>query len=457
MQVDWKLRSNPQVTATLTNNFRILAVAWVLAFSATVHATPPDPALLLQVETLLGERKPAEALSVLQARAAEFAGEPQFDYLLGLAALDAHEPALAIPALQRVLAAQPKFTGARLELARAFFEHGDSVAARNQFSQLLAEDLQPVTRSVVEEYLAKIDQRDPPRRSRFEHSWYADFGVGYDSNANGSTSDTEFLGFTLNPQFVEIASPFVELGVGGIVGMSWSTTRGGNMYGRVIHRANTDASFVNETVTLIGAAYNQQFGPWRITLGANGFSDWLAGAQHQHAGNLELGVTRSLTEKVELAVLARGGVLEYDQPGFRSLDVDRYLGGISLTHYSRAADNARFGIAFLGGSDKSRRLGAPWSNDKWGARLYGGRSLGPERTLYAEVLFLDTRFPGTGFFAAHRRDKQVTANLGLEIRNWPRSAWLLSPQLRFTDNRSTVSVFGYQRFEAMLFARRLFD
>jgi hypothetical protein len=111
----------------------------------------------------------------------------------------------------------------------------------------------------------------------------------------------------------------------------------------------------------------------------------------------------------------------------------------------------------LAGRDEARRVGSPFSNDKFGARLFAGISLRPRSTLYGELLYLDTRFDGLGFFGMRRHDRQLLAFVGFDAENWPVRNWTVSPQIRYTDNRSNVSLFDYDRVEAMVFVRRLFQ
>ena len=50
-----------------------------------------------------------------------FAGTPEFDYLLGLAALESGRPDAATFAFERALTVDPNFFGARLDMARAYY------------------------------------------------------------------------------------------------------------------------------------------------------------------------------------------------------------------------------------------------------------------------------------------------------------------------------------------------
>src|SRR3990167_10668809 len=85
-----------------------------------------------------GQEKEAEArYAALAAQERQKAGDPAFDYALGLAASDAGYYGEAIVALQRVLARQPDNAPARAELARAYALAGDIDTARSQFATVV--------------------------------------------------------------------------------------------------------------------------------------------------------------------------------------------------------------------------------------------------------------------------------------------------------------------------------
>ena len=98
---------------------------------ATASEAAPDP--LQQAAESMAAGRPAEAYARLSALAASRAGDPEFDYLLGLAAIESRQAAAAIAPLRRVLAAEPRFDGARLELARALAATGALEAARREY------------------------------------------------------------------------------------------------------------------------------------------------------------------------------------------------------------------------------------------------------------------------------------------------------------------------------------
>ena len=148
-----------------------------------------------RAEAMLASNNAEGAWELLQALDAEVAGDAYFDYLLGVAALDSGRATLAILSLQRAAAAAPQYSAARMELARAHFEAGERDQARPIFVALLAESPPPGVGKIIDQYIAAIDAKPATPASDF--SPYAELMVGYDDNANGSTSDQQFLGFTL--------------------------------------------------------------------------------------------------------------------------------------------------------------------------------------------------------------------------------------------------------------------
>ena len=168
-----------------------------------VQASAATQQLLRDAESRLANNDSAGAYAFLSPRETELAGNPYYDYLLGVAALDTGRFSEAIFSLQRSLAVEPRFSGARMELARAHFEAGDNGQARPLFVALLDESPPPAVRDVVNQYIDAIDAKPPTLRSRFTP--YVELTAGHDSNANGSTADQQFLGFTLSPFNVETA------------------------------------------------------------------------------------------------------------------------------------------------------------------------------------------------------------------------------------------------------------
>jgi outer membrane protein len=424
----------------------------VAAFTPIAESDPEVVPILRQAEALLADKKASEAYSLLTSHELDMAGSPTFDYLLGLAALDSGRVNDAAFALERVVSAQPAFAGARIELARAQFERGELALSRAQFEYLLTQSPPQSTRLVIEKYLGAINDRSRLAGSRW--SAVAQFGAGYDSNANGSTSEQTFIGFTLDPHNVETSSSFGELlvGVGNTVALSTQSGLISNL--QVTHRTNTDASFIDQTVASLGTGFVWASGPMRYNVGVDAYQGWLDGENHERGVNLNLGAARRFGD-YEAALSLRGGTLQYEQPSLEILDADRYLAGLALTRLNIGANSGRIGAALLVGKDEARESGSPYSNDRYGARLYASWLIQSQSSVYVELSDMTSDYDGL-FFGARRKDELFAATVALDFQNFPAAKWSVAPRIRYMKSDSDVSLYDYDRVEAVVYIRRSF-
>jgi outer membrane protein len=415
--------------------------------------SPDAPTVLGEAKRLLDDGKAAEAYALLAEREAELAGTPDFDYLFGIAALDMHRAKEAVFALERVVAEQPEFLGARMDLARAQLELGQRSLAREQFRYLLTQQPPEETRAVIQRYLDSMSQHDVRVSARW--SALAQVGAGYDSNANGSTSEQAFLGFTLDPRNVATSSSFGEVSLNGGNVLAFSPTFGLISSVDLQHRANTDASFVDQSVTSLASTAVWLHGAYRFSGGFDGYRGWLDQMSHEQGVNLNLSASRQFGSNYEGAVSVRAGSLEYRDEGLRILDTNRYLAGFSLTRFNVGARGARVGATLLLGTDDAKQVGSPYGNDRYGVRLFGSMALRPRAVAYAEISGMNTRFDGS-FFGSKRDDDQLALTLAADLQDFPARRWTITPRLRFTKNDSNIALYEYDRFEAVLYIRRGF-
>src|SRR5689334_25244084 len=110
------------------------AFAGWLAVSATAFAA--DDPVIENARQLLAAGNAKQAFAELIAVQDRLSGMPEFDYLLGVAALDSGKIDDAIIALERVLAVLPNHAGAQMDLARAYYAAGSFDLAEAAFLKL---------------------------------------------------------------------------------------------------------------------------------------------------------------------------------------------------------------------------------------------------------------------------------------------------------------------------------
>jgi hypothetical protein len=144
---------------------------------------------LTQAQALVQSGRFKEAYDILQPLEFDQAGNVQYDYLLGVSAVNAGKPDRATIALERIAATNPGLLDARQWLAIAYFQSGDAVRAKKEFGWLLTQKAAtPQIKATANQYLATIKQQDNARdvEARKAQRPYligsAELGYGKDSS-----------------------------------------------------------------------------------------------------------------------------------------------------------------------------------------------------------------------------------------------------------------------------------
>ena len=411
-----------------------------------VQADAAAQELLRNAEARLARNDAEGAWDLLSPREPELAGNPYFDYLLGVAALDTGRRGEAILSLQRAIAVEPRFSGARMELARAWFDSGNKAQARPLFVSLLDENPPPGVRDVLLDYIDAIDARPARRSSRF--SPYFEATAGHDTNANGSTSNQQFLGFTLTPDSIATESPFGE----GAAGFTWSVPTGeaASWYvgGRLSHRANPDAPFVDATYASALTGFSWRRGRFFGRAGIDGYTGFRDGDHNENYFGADVLLGSSVTDRFDLSLALRGGALRYDE-SIDVLDVDRLLYTLGASYRISALSSVT--LEAIGGQDNEKTAGSPYGNSKAGGRISLTAPIGTSY-FFASLGSLTSDFDGL-FFGSTREDEQLSSVVQLEFRDVFTDGLSIIPRARYIDNDSDVALYKYDRTEIGLTIR----
>lgn len=385
------------------------------------------------------------AYQLLAAQMDTLGGDPEFDYQLGLAALDSGYYSEAVFALQRVLFNDPRFAGARLDLARAHTALGDYAAAREELDRVEAAK-PPVQVAAAIEAL----------RSRIDNQAVADTGLGlrgrvalvagYDTNANAATDDAVVLvggiPFTLNPQSQELDSP--------VYGADASLRYSRRLMEHITffstlgatHRVYPDAEFVDATSVAGRFGESLAWNNWIGTLSVGGTYSVLDDRFNNRSIRTELGVSRLFT-RTRLDLTGRFGVLRYaDRLAVQN--VDQLLGALTLT----TAPVQSMTVSFSGllGDDTAAQAGSPYGRDLIGVRSRLRWLASPRLDATLSLGYVESEYDGP-FIGQQRDDDQTTAGINLRWREILPGGMNLGTYLRHTDNASTVTLFTYERTE----------
>lgn len=160
--------------------------ALLMGLAAIPGLAVANEKLLDDAKRLLAAGNAKDAYMLLVVQQDKVFGK-DFDYLLGVAALDAGKLDDAIIAFERVLAAEPKNAGALLDLGRAYFAAGSFDLAEGTFNQLRASNPPAAALAEITKYQRAIAARRDSSK-RMLDAW-GEVSLGYDSNITGVPND----------------------------------------------------------------------------------------------------------------------------------------------------------------------------------------------------------------------------------------------------------------------------
>lgn len=461
----WPIDEQPETTDQITNEQNIQIQKSNLnsqpAFIRTIPVERVDAfeKLLSNAEKLLKESKPAEAYALLEPKDFEFSGNLRFDYLLGISALDSGRPDKATLAFERVLAVDPNFAGARLDMARAYFHLGDMVRAKTEFDAVMKLNPPEAARITIDKYLDAIATAKLAQKNHY--SGYVEGALGHDTNVNNSSSQADVavpalgnLVFTLSPTNLKTPDNYYSVAAGGEANVAlsdgWGVYGGADLRKRGNHTMTTfDSSSVE---TRAGAVVNSgdeifRFGgtygkytlaesPYRDSYGLNG--DW----------------RHNLNPNNQLNVFGQYGRNRFAESTMQINDFDQIVIGTGMLVILASGKTAFFGSINIG---NERALNDRADGDKLGIglRVGGQSSLDEKIDAYANAGYQVGRYNKENIaFLTNRNDKQYDLTMG-GIWHYDKF-WTVRPQASYTNNSSNISIYSFDRLDASITVRRDF-
>ena len=161
-----------------------------LLLTSTHILAAEDESPVPAMDALFTQEQYQQAFALGQENLNEWEGDPNFDYIFGLAALESGNANDSVFALERV-AATATDSGlralARLELARAYFVTNNLTASKNLFNAVLATNPPPNVQQNIQVFLQLIEARQNAQAPTL--NWTISSVIGSDSNANSATSN----------------------------------------------------------------------------------------------------------------------------------------------------------------------------------------------------------------------------------------------------------------------------
>lgn len=430
-------------------------VTLVFLISTTAFAAEnesPVPAM----DNLIALEQYQEAYALGNEVLDEWEGDPEFDYVYGLAALESGNTNESVFALERVAATSPDAglrSLASLELARAYFVTNNLDASENLFNSVLATNPPANVQQNIEVFLQLIESRRNARQPTI--NWTLASSVGSDSNANSATSngliDTPLIGqIELDPAGQETEDNFSNTTLSMAYKYPFDRNRSMNFNLNLAHLDNFDTDQFDIDNIRGELSYNwgnevhrfkHGISSGKVNLDQNGFQKSFAlNSSWQRAG--ENGWYQSLSGSYTQ--------VRYDTNNGGTLndlrDVDQVLvtGGVTkiagpLTHTVSIYTAEESPEAATGGDHNGRTFtGIAYS------LLY---SMNAQHTPFLRTSFQEVEHDSQHpvFFNTKRSGETTSLTLGWfwqVARNF-----MVTGEAAFTDNSSNIPLFDYSRFK----------
>ncbi|MDP1941673.1 MAG: tetratricopeptide repeat protein [Gallionella sp.] len=435
---------------------------------------------LRDAEALIKNGNPAAAYALLKPLEFERSGEIRFDYLFGIAALDSGHADKATLAFERVLTMDPNFAGARLDMARAYYQLGDLPRAKTEFETVLGQNPPELAKATIQKYLDAIASHEQAKKTRF--SAYVEGVAGHDSNiANSSTQTFTFAAnspwgglFPGNqlPPGAKLAGVYEGINAGGDISHSldanWGVYAGadlrqhGNMTQTAYDTISTDGR--------VGVTYAREQNVFKLTLSlgqlytANSMrrDSRGVGGEWQHA----FSPANQMSAFVQHAQNRAAGFPPTSPTTDARIEgnTDQTIAGAGWVHIMAGGKHALFGSIYAGNElDVAPVIspGLPNGGRTDGKKRFEGLRMGGQAAI-AEQLDV---IASTGLQSANygKLNNLIMSNRSEKLydltvtANWhPDKLWTIKPQIAFSRKHSNLSLYSFDRTDVSLIIRRDF-
>jgi outer membrane protein len=425
------------------------------------------PEVLSRAQRELAAGNPKQAYMLLIAEQDKFGGDAEFDYLLGVAALDSGKVDDAIIAFERVLTKNPKNAGAQLDLGRAYFTAGSFDLAEATFLVLRRSNPPPNAMLAINRYLEAIKARKQ-KTARSIMAW-GETSLGYDTNVTGVPNDFSaavassfnLIGIDPTGNSIKRKAPYIGAAVGADIeqplSREWSALLTGELRGRAYRKESDFNSLFGEIRA--GAGWTRDAHQLRLLVGGSYFSQEAQAPQapgEPKPTNDRRGASASadyrfaLSQNQQINFGLTGAQTRFPKNDIEDINSIIFTSGWTKTFAGSGSPVVQLSGFF--GNDKAVRKLADDTADKskriGGLRAFVQYSLTEKLALFNSTGYT-LRNDQSAFARATEiefgRDKLFDTTLGVNWRFKP--SCNLRAQWFFSKNASNIAIYDYTRSE----------
>ncbi|MDH5485752.1 MAG: surface lipoprotein assembly modifier [Gammaproteobacteria bacterium] len=438
---------------TTIKKYLILFVA--LFFITPLHATEAAYDLE-QLQSLFKAYKRQQAYDYAKQHLQAMEGEPYFDYIYGVSAIDTGHASQGVFALERVLLTFPNDHVARLELARGYFILEEYARSRVEFESVMAIEPPRAVQETALRYLDMIRLREA--RYRTTSNGYVEIAIGNDTNVNsGSEPDPQ-----ADIQLIDTSTAQEDTYTGVVA--SWQITHP-FAPGWLFNTAITGSAQINKefkefntlTATLqTGVRRIYKESKYSAELVLQQFN--LDSEKYRTLTGINLDWDFSISQKARLSTGLQYSVLDYPDPEneVRNADSTNLSLGYTYTFATQMMPMLLLNLNY--GQDKAEFADDPLLSDGAlgnterdfkGAQIGLLMNLSQKLALQTTASIQNSQYGGvvnddqSGFTSSIRDEDLISASFNLL---WLiNRTWRMDLKTSYLENRSNIDLYNYNR------------
>ena len=412
-----------------------------LSYAATTETD------LERLNLLVSENLFTQAYALSLELLDEYEGDPEFDFLYGLAALETGHPNEAVFAFERIAILFPRQQRVKLELARAFYQSNNLAVAKQLFNEVLAEQPPANVQANIREFLNSIDSRESMLESSI--NWYVNTGYGRDTNINSATElgiiNTPIGDVELSPNGLSIEDNFSDLGGGFSYIKPLSKTSSVTLNGSYLKHNNLDSSDFDLDVLTANVNYAHVINNIRLAYGGRAQKVRLDSTAFQDNASLTANLQRSPGNGWTQSLTAAYTAIRYDD----GINANADLRDVNQLLFSgvlgKSVGNFFHSISMYYGDETERsNPGRNNAQEFYGVALAEQVQLFPGHMPYLRISIHKSDYKSEApVFNIRRKDETFSGSLG-----W---IWTVTSRINITtdvtyiDNKSNIDLFAYDR------------
>ncbi len=378
-------------------------------------------------------------------------GDPKFDFLYGISALESGHNSEAVYVLERVVNTEPRVIRPRIELSRAYLKQKNDSAAIRELEYILTLKPSPVASQQVNTFISQIKNRAKASRKALINSLLS-FSLGYGDNINFGYDNNEIqlpiFGLTLlDANSIEQKSGFAETRLR--VGFDKPVSSNLKRYSSATlhHREyfKTDTFNISDLDLRTGVSYNKNKIQYR--LGLRYRPVLLKGSRFADSLGVDAALSKNIAPNTLLNITATFENFDDKRNNLRDRGLGLLSGSISKkTNQSLHQVNAFIGI------ENPKNEGAvadSSSRDFMGLGYQLSRPWNATHKSYLKLDYKDIKHQGPyPLYPQARKDDRYSVLIGHTVKVSKKLNITLTA--KHTDNNSNLELFDIKQNEVKI-------